>query len=151
MAANVVNRETVRDEIVGLLSAALTGVGNPAQAVYGYQVADFQGQSPVVVVTSRGSRRTQNTYGETTGLTEFDYEVHVFTLYAEGTAWTEADAEDRADLLEKEIADTIADNRGGSAYDYLAYADDGTVMDAVELGGAEYKHEVIPIVATILN
>ena len=51
----ITNRETVRDALGTLLSAALVGTGKPAQAFYGYMVGDFAGQSPVVVLTSSGT------------------------------------------------------------------------------------------------
>lgn len=50
MASDVTNRETVRDAFTTLLSTALVGSGLPVQAVYGYKIGDFQGQSPIVIV-----------------------------------------------------------------------------------------------------
>ena len=52
-----IGRETARDALAALLETALVGSGLPAQAVYNYQIGDFQGQSPVVVVSSGPSER----------------------------------------------------------------------------------------------
>jgi len=144
MAADVTNRETVRDALATLLETALTGSGNPAQAVYAYQVGDFGGRSPVVVVSSAGSERDHRTMGER--YHNFFYlNVYVFVLYADpGTDWGEDNAEDRVDLLEKEIADVLMDNFSTDDWVYIQL-DGRSVRDSVEIGGQEYIREVIPV------
>lgn len=146
MASNVINRETVRDQLATLLNTALVGSGKPAQAVYGYQVGDFQGNSPAVVVTSVGTGRGSSLIA---GATEFPLEVHTFVLYAtEDGSWTEAQSEDRLDLLEKSITDVINDaNDSGT---WISIEMNGqSEIDAVEIGGDEYRHEVIPVLITV--
>ena len=138
------NRETYRDALVALFSTSLTGTGKPAQAVYGYMIGDFAGQSPVVVVSSAGSEREQ---GAVTSRQKcwFYFNVYTFTLYAQvGTSWAEDDAEDRSDLLEKTIAEVIVDNRSTATWSFIEL-DGRSVVDSVIVAGEEYKRETIPV------
>ena len=146
MTSNVINRETVRDQLATLLAAALVGTGKPAQAVYNYQVGDFEGKSPVVVVTSSGTGRgSPLAYG----VTSFRMELHTFVLYAlEDGTWTEAQSEDRLDLLEKTIADVLQDANDSGTWMSVQMAGD-SVVDGVEIGGDEYRHETIPVLITV--
>lgn len=68
------------------------------------------------------------------------------------TWWSEEDAEDRMDWLEKSVADVVMDN------DVLEVADVGiwevafdgsSEIDFPVIGGIEYQHETIPLVFAI--
>lgn len=146
MAADLPNRETARDALATLLQSSI-GTAT-VQAYYNYQVGDFGGQSPVVVVTSGPATRARSSYGGGYIDATFEYDVHVFVLYTQGTAWTEADAEDRLDLIEKEVADCVQDNMSGTIWQRLDW-EGATAIDSVVLGGEEYKHEVITVSARI--
>lgn len=138
------NRETGRDALVSLLTTPLIGTGKPAQALYGYLKGDFQGQSPVVVVTSAGTG-TEKRAVTSKVKNEFYFVVHTFTLYAvEGTDWGEDDTEDRCDLLEKTIRETIAANVNTANWAFIEI-DGRSSIDSVIIGGEEYRHEAIPI------
>ncbi len=153
MASAVINREIVRDKLATLLSTALVGTGKPAQAVYNYQIGDFQGQSPVVVVTSHGSRRTRLA-NQTFTDTHFLLDVHVFVLYTDietGGTWTEALSEDRLDLLEKSIADVIVDNSQIDNYWNWMTTSETSDVSGITVGGLEYRHEVITVDAQVLD
>ena len=144
MVANEPNRSDYRNFLAqGLEAKIVTGLGH-AQACYAYQISDFAGQSPVLVVTSRNSKRDQQTFGAN-NLTTFGLDVHIFTLYS-ADGWTESEAETRADLLEKEVTDWVVDNRSGTIYWNVSGE---TQLGGIELGGDEYKHEVVPITALI--
>ena len=144
MAADSLNRETVRDALVTLLQTALVGAGLPVQAVYGYQVGDAGGQSPAVVVSSAGSERRYKTMG-TNWHDVFYFNVYAFVLYADSaSSWTEANAEDRIDLIEKEIADTVMDNRTNANWDIITI-EGPSIVDGVEIGGEEYRRELTRI------
>ena len=141
------SRQTAREGLAALLQAALVGAGLPAQAVYDYQVGDFQGASPVVVVSSAGSERSRASLGACWHTTVYLW-VHVFVLYSDGT-WTEADAEDKVDAIEAAIADVVLANSSYSGYwDKLIY-DEPTLLDGVEIGGVEYRREVIRLRAEV--
>jgi len=145
MTANEPNRATYRAVLAaGLEAKIVTSLGH-AQAVYAYQKADFDKQSPVIVVTGAATETEQQGFGE--DVPRFDYDVLTFVIYADGTAWTEAHSEDRLDLLEKEVRDWIIDNRSGT----VSWRERGaTEVDAVSIGGDEYRMERIPVSALIL-
>lgn len=146
MSANAANRETGRDALTALLSAALVGVGLPAQAVYGYQKSDFEGQSPVVVVLSAGTRRQRFGMGTEKYRSWFGYEILNFVADADAAAgWTDADVEDRLDLLEKEIADVIADNRVTANWDDLKHDEGASQIVPALVGGKPYKLEILRV------
>ena len=138
----MVNRETVRDAMATLLETALVGTGLPAQAVYGYRVGDFNGQSPVVTVSSAGSERPPMTARG--GRTVVYLQVDTFTLYSDEGSWGEDEAEDRLDLLEKTIAETLHGNQVTANWQAVDYAARSERVD-VEIGGLEYAREMIPL------
>jgi len=138
------NRETKRDAFGTLLSSALVGAGKPAQAFYCYPVGDFGGQSPVVVMASNGTEYEARAVTSVRKNT-FYYVIYTFTLWGEaGTAWGEDDAEDRIDLLEKTIRETISDNLSTDDWAFIGY-DGRTTVDTVIIAGEEYKRESIPV------
>lgn len=59
-------------------------------------------------------------------------------------AWTEENAEDRLDLLEKTISDVLEDNIITDTWSDLSF-DGPSKMDPVAVGGKDYLHEIIPI------
>lgn len=143
-----VNREWARDRLTSLLSTALSSA-SLTQAVYGYQVGDFGGQSPVVVVTSGPIERVADSFG-TCWRTQATLYVHVFVLYSDGGTWGEDDAEDAIDAIEAKIADVVADNAHTVSWSNLAFAEPSYV-DGLEIGGVEYRHELFTIRATMLS
>lgn len=126
--------------MAALLNTALVGTGLPVQAVYAYRVGDLGGQSPVVVVSSAGSERPRMTAagGRTTVLLQVD----VFVLYSDEDAWGEDEAEDRLDLIEKTIAETIHSSQVTANWQAVDYAAQSERVD-VEVGGLEYAREMI--------
>ena len=135
-------REVARKHLAALLDAALVGSGKPAQAVYAYQVGDFQGATPVVAVTSGPMRRRLDSMGGC-WRKGFELQVYVFVAYADRAGWTEDMAEDAIDAIEDAIAAVVLDNLRTDAWVSLAYADGGTQLDAVVIGGVEYRRELI--------
>ena len=146
----IANRETGRDALVTLLSTALVGTGKPAQAVYGYLKGDFGAESPVVVVTSSGTLPDQRAITSRQE-NEFYFTIYTFTIYTiAGTTWGEDDVEDRVDLLEKTIRETLASNRSTANWAFIEY-DGRSTVDTVLISGVEYKREAIPIKVTIYD
>jgi len=148
MASNVTNRETVRDAFATLLGTALVGSGKPAQAVYNYKVSDFQGQSPVVVVSSSGTGRGAAAFDKTGSDVYLD--VWIFVLYSDESTWGEDDAEDRIDLIEKTICDVVVDNNSNATWIDVDYEARSSVDD-VSVGGQGYKRERIPLRFMVMN
>ena len=146
---SVVSREPARKALAQLLETDLVGTSKPVQAVYAYQVGDFQGQSPVVVVTSGPMERLRDTMGDCYR-SRFNLMVYVFVLYADpGTAWGEDDAEDALDAIEAAIAETLLNNTRTANWDRLSYSE-ATAVDAVVIGGVEYRRELITLTAEVL-
>jgi len=138
------NRETGRDALVTLLSAALVGTGKPAQAVYGYLKGDLNSESPVVIVASAGTGIEKRAVTSRVK-NNFYFTIHSFTLYAiEGTTWGEDDTEDRTDLLEQTIRDTLKSNVSTANWAFIEI-DGRSTIDSVIISGEEYRHEAIPI------
>jgi len=135
-------RKTARLKLAELLGAALVGDGLPAQAVYPYQVGDFAGQSPVVVVASGPADHQTNGFGCVRA--SFQLLVFVFVAYAAAGGWTEADAEDALDDIEAIIAGVIEANGRSEAWDKIAYSGP-TQPDPVVIGGVEYRRELIAL------
>jgi hypothetical protein len=149
MGANNVNRETLRDALATLLSAALVGTGKPCVAVYGYSPGDFGGQSPIVTVTSWNTERSLLHLGDaifdmTAGLL-----VEVWALWQDAAgSYTEATAEDALDLIEKMIADVVRDNYRTATWSMLKYSR-GSESDWASVGGCYYRTERIYLAATL--
>ncbi len=151
--ANAANRETVRDALTALLSSALTGTGNPVQSVYGYHISEFGAdgfESPVVLVLSNGSQRERRGLGSQVYRTFFQLSVLVFVSDAiAAESWTDANVEDRLDLIEKEIADVLAENRSTASWQDIKHAPAPTTILPAKLGGHSYKMETIPVIVEV--
>ena len=82
MAADVQNRQTIREAYAALLVTALVGSGKPAQKVYEYIPGDFKGQSAVVAIDSAPSTR-----GKQAQVTRVSsgvrLDVHTLVLYGD--------------------------------------------------------------------
>lgn len=144
-----VSREVMRDALAQLLTTELTGSGKPVQAVYNYRIADFAGQSPVVVVTSGPVERVRQGMGACwRSIAAID--IHVFVAYAAAGGWTEANAEDAMDTIEALIADVVLNNNSTMNWHGLTY-DGPTLPDAIEVGGEEYRHELIRLRAEVIG
>jgi len=137
-------RENARKHLAVILGDALVGSGKPAAAVYAYQVGDFKGATPVVVVTSGPMQRRLDSMGGC-WRKAFQLLVYVFVAYADGAGWTEAMAEDALDAIEEGIAGVVLANLRTDAWVSLAYADTPTQPDAVVIGGVEYRRELITL------
>lgn len=146
MSANTTNRETVRDAFATLLETALTGSGNPVQAVYNYPIGVIN-ETPVVCVASSGTARKAPGVGDARWNSYFAIDIYTFVKDAdEENGWTEQEVEDTLDLIDKKIADCIADNRANANWHNITYSltPDGipefsTVITDTERG---YKLEV---------
>lgn len=142
-----VNRELCRDKLASLLEADLVTAEEIVEAVYNRKVDDPQGKSPIVCVLSAGSGRAPATFG-THGV-NFYFELQIWVLYADPDAtpaWTEALAEDRLDLIEKEVAEIVKDNAVVNGYwNNIDYDGRSIVADVTVRGGDAYILERIPV------
>lgn len=146
MAADAKNRETMRDALAALLNTALTVSGNSVETVYGYKVSDFDKASPVVVVVSDGSDRDLQSMGTLKFDTTFHFVLFVFVADSSaGDSWTDQNVDDRLDLIEKDIADVVADNRKTADWAYLDYEGPKSEIGEVDVGGEPYVVEQIKV------
>lgn len=148
----VANRRTWRAAIASDLATAL--VPTYAQALYAGQVADFGSQSPVVIVSSAGSDRPNDSYA-TQGTVLF-FNLDVFVLYADSdNGFDEMDAEDALDDIEAAVAEWVLANAtrtpsNGIGWTELAYAGrTGADIGPATIGGQEYRREQIGLRVTI--
>jgi hypothetical protein len=121
MSANTCNRETVRDAFAALLNTALVGTGLPVSVVYGYPIGKIT-QTPTVCVASSGTARQRAGIGDSRWNSYFVLEVFTFVADADGSGWTEAQVEDQLDLIDKEIADCVADNRNNANWNDIRFS-----------------------------
>lgn len=142
MSNTPINRKTVREAIGAGLAASLTS----AQAVYSHAKADFGGQSPVVRISSESSERPGLTRQGIRSI--FRYTVEVWVLLTDRDGWTEQDAEDTLDTLEKEIISWMVNNHNTDMWTSLTYDGQSTVIAAID-GGDTWLIERIPIRAEV--
>lgn len=64
------------------------------------------------------------------------------------SAWTEQNAEDRLDLLEKSISDVVMDNDTTANWDLISFDGEST-HDDVAIGGKEYLHEIFHFIVEL--
>jgi hypothetical protein len=138
------SRATIRTQLAALLRANVSA----AQAVYAYPPGDIAGASPVLVVSSRGSRRSDMTFQGQQHEARLAIDVYVAIPTSAG-AYTDADAADVLDTIEAQIADVIRDT---SVLDPTWQAIDEDGDSTIEIGvwdGAPYYRERIPLTITV--
>lgn len=153
MTASSTNRETVRDALATLLQSALVGTGKPVQEVTAYERGEI-GASPLIMVLSGGSRRKQHGMNREKWKNHFRLVVRVIVKDADaGESWTEQNVEDSLDLIEKGIADVLADNRGASPptsaipWNYITFEDGFSIIGPVK--DRPYILEELSIIAEV--
>ena len=132
MAADAVNRQSVRQVLATLCTTAMSGI---VDAVYQYERSVITDKTALMVLSS-GSQRRPAGINDTRWFNEFNIEVLSFvrkpnTLSGTtgGTNWTEENVEDALDLIDKKLADVIADNRNNTAYwSYIEFANESSVI-----------------------
>jgi hypothetical protein len=149
------SRETCRDKLAALITAALVGTGKPLVACYAYEIKDLAGQAPVSLVVGSGSKRKQRSIGSTGFKNQFILTVMTFVPAADSaTSWTEQNVEDSLDTIEAGIADVISANRGKSndptlPWDYIDFVDDFSKATPVTLGGFDYLFEATDFLVSV--
>lgn len=134
------SRETARDALVTLLTAALVGTGLPVKTVVGSKVKKLEGLTPLVSVLSSGTERVRLTFMGDHPI--FDLTVQSWVLQ-EGTGWTNAQAEDALDRIESLIAGVYEDNREVDEWSVIEYSGKTRVIE-VTSDGRLYYVELIP-------
>ena len=148
------SRELARDALASLLSAAITGAGQPVQAVYNYFKGALAGESPVVLVTSGAIGR--EIAGQGTAQYEMKVGLNVIVLVAEADAAagiTEQNVDDLVDSIEAKIADVVAANQNNpGVWDQLKYSDQPSEpLPGRDLDGHPYVVEIIRLEAMVYD
>lgn len=143
----VLNRATVRAAFSAGVAAAVSGTGKPAEIVYDYMPDTLQGQSPVVLVLSRGVRRAIRGMGAKKYDNQFDLEVHVLVYDGESNPLTPAQREDKVDEIEAAVAEYCVQNQNSATWRALTYTPETTTEILVTkfFDGVPYRFEVIPV------
>lgn len=135
---SVRNRREVRDALATLLDTALTS----AELVYPLtnadgeritQPPDFGGESPVVVVASSGTERTQLTFGG-----------QLPRVYLDIYTFVRADAlapDDLLDDLEQQLGQAITNAQSSTYWTAIDYDGRSQTEFITTLHGTEYKRE----------
>ncbi len=153
MAADTANRKAARQALATLLDTALVAGGSGlAQAVYNHKRGQFT-EGPVVLVYSGPQEREQLGLASERYASQFIIVVDVWVPDANAAdGWSEEAVEDALDDINKELADTVADNRTSpGAWDYLEF-DTGArsaVMEATDEQGLSWVIERFNILCTI--
>lgn len=129
---SVVSREPIRKAFAQLLSANVSGAQDIEQGF----TDDLGGQSPVVVVASAGTNRTQLTFRGSQP--KVDLDVYIFVLATSG-------ADDIGDALEQQVAEVVEQNQGAARWSAIDYSAASEVGFIVALDGNEYRRERIPL------
>lgn len=138
-----ISRRAVREA----LAAGLTEACASAEAVYACGVSEFGSRWPVVRVMSRGSERPAITAA---GIrSRFTFLVDVWVLYRDGAAgWSEQDAENALDGLEREIIGWLSENQVGGLWTAIYY-DGRSAVDVVSIAGEPWLTEAIQVTAEV--
>jgi hypothetical protein len=155
MAANSASRQTSREKLAALNTTAM--VPTILKAVFAYQVGDPSGNWPFQMIVSQGSRRQQWTMGAQRHNNKFGLTVISFVPAADAaTGWTEQNVEDRLDLIDKTIADVLADNRGKKnnptlPWNYIALADEQTRILPGNVANRKCWLEITPVIVEVID
>ena len=141
--ANRTDRKDYREDLGTVLSAALVGVGKPAQAFTDHlpKSSEFDGRSPFVCLASAGSDIDRQ---GSTLLGKFYYHYINILVFV---ARTDTAAEDALDNCYMTIAETLEANASTSNWDSLRQTE-RSIIDATPegWGGQPYWIETIPVV-----
>lgn len=133
-----------RKQARAALAEIITAHAPSIETVYAYQATALGGHSPVVCVTSAGTKRVPTTLQGS--LPSFALDIHVFVLYSDvASGWTPQDAEDTLDQVEEEIGLLVDTYRRSTAWQRIAYLERSDARTPVVLEGRTYLHELIPV------
>lgn len=141
MATTFISRETTRDGLVALFIA-----DGSWQKVFGYFPTenDIDGQDPFLIITSAGTE--QDMAGDSYNPTKYMFFFTSFVLMDDsdvGGSWTNQNAEDKLDELDKKFRQIVRDNPNGGAFaDALTFADGQSQTDTIKLYGVLYRTEM---------
>jgi hypothetical protein len=144
----MISRETVRDAFYALLDTELQGPPKLAEVVCNYQLANFQGRSPIVMIYGGGAFRPRATV--VGGKSEFRLWIALYVSHHSEGSYTELDAEDRLDALEQAVAEVVHANFQTELWNALRY-ELSSVIEAVNVSGIVYLREMVPLLVEVFG
>jgi hypothetical protein len=136
----ITNRKDAREALYSVLSAGLSS----ASVGYAYGIHNLEGASPAFYLTSSGTSADWLT-GK--GFhSKFYINVHLLALYAIDDNYTEQMAEDALDTLESELRAVLTSNKKTADWQNIAWAERSRADAPINIGGAVYLHEIVPLV-----
>lgn len=143
------NREAVRDALAALIEAGLSGT---AVRVYNYSTVDIENQSPVALVFSDGTNRAgrQGFGAESKFNTSVRVRVQAYVALPgpEDRSYTQQNAEDLLDLIDKQVADVVtANNDHAGIWRSLNYEEGFSRPEDVLMSGSPYIREEWTLIA----
>lgn len=151
MAANTLNRQTVVDALAALLTTYCVGTGK-AQEVVGYMTRYIQGRTPLIVAIASGSDPLLgDTQGDEALFQQVDLMVYIILPHieydrdGETVVFSEAESEQRLNLLHKLVMDCIVDNPGLSGTVHEVKPNGPSQQDTRQIDGVDYRIEAIPL------
>lgn len=143
---SVLSRKTVRDELAAALQSAISGAGKPVSSVYGYQPGKLDKESPVVLVLSRGIRRSVDGIGAHRYRNEIALELHILVYDGAQNPLNEQQREDKLDSIEAALAAWFVDHQSGTSYQNAWYAPEMTdVRPVIYVDGNPYLLEIVRV------
>lgn len=142
MTADAANRSDVRTALGTLLRNSLV----PA---YVDEVLDYPSEpltkKRIILLASGGSSRQTRGVNDTRWENVFTIQCFTFVKDADtAQGWTEQNVEDTLDLIDKKIADVIADNRASSNWSNIGFArePDGKPEDSEIVSDTTRKYKL---------
>lgn len=142
-------RKQTRQAIGSAMEGDLVGTNQPAQAFAYHHKTDFEGQSPVITISSAGSDEPPFTPLGSTQV--YFYEINTLVMrpnITESATYSESDVEDSLDDLYEAVRVWISQNREDTVngeWKYISIDARSNIIPIVDDGGRGYFIENIPI------
>jgi hypothetical protein len=135
------NRKDVRHKFYDLCKLNVPA----AEEVFPGKVSSFNGKSPVLVLGSNGTDRTQ--YAGNLPSPVFGIDIFVFSILKDiERNFTELDSEDAMDDIEFQISQLVAQNQVADEWQSITYSTPTQIDPSIMIDGNEYNCEVISLV-----
>ena len=144
------NRKDARKALAQLILNNSRYSADADMAVYDYQLADIP-DNIRFAITVTGASVVRPPFTFKGGRTTFMFAIEVYVPFSEPDfSWTEADAEDRLDDMEADIAAILHAHRSNKPYWNTLSYDQGSLIDRIPLGGITYLYEIITVSVEVL-
>jgi hypothetical protein len=140
MSVTITSRQSRREKLAELIAGDVAAF----EAVLAYPPITLDGKSPVCTVHSNGTLYSRQ------GNALVPAQEHFYvTLFVRRSAegWTEEDAENKLDELSAAVAQAVVDHQNTPGFWLSLTWNDVSQPDFGEVGGVDYRVEVIALIA----